>query len=89
MNDIVKVLVTWLQWEFGDERRLDTSSIPYYAVLPRSWEAMIPDLAERLGVRQAIIMLVMSQLYWRQGKDLSPLEVYVIVTDAIEEFKKC
>lgn len=88
MNQIVETLVVWLQWEYGDARGLDKLTVPYYAVLPKSWEALIPDLAKTLDVRWEFIMLVMSQLYWRQGKDLSPIEVYMIITDAIEEFKR-
>lgn len=88
MKYIVDTLVTWLQWEGATANNLQNFTLPYYAVLPRKWEAMMPELAKELNVHYNFIWLVMSQLYWRQGKNLTDIEIWMIITEVVDEFRR-
>jgi hypothetical protein len=88
MNEIVKKLVNWLQFLIGDTRELEHHSIPFRFHVPKEWEPLIPDIAEDTRVSSDVVWLAMSKLNNNQDKDMSPIEVYMIVTDAIEEFKR-
>lgn len=88
MKYIVDALVTWLQWEGMTANNFQDFTLPYYAVLPRNWEAMMPELAKELNVHYNLVWLIMSQLYWRHGKNLTEVEIWLIITEVITEFRR-
>ena len=65
-----------------------TTSVPIVMQLPDDWWDVVNDLSRDYHVSGERIWEILSHILWRWGKNFSPVEVYMMVSEAMEDVNR-
>ena len=81
MTEMREFLVAFLHWYCKSTHYLQ---VP--VVIPDDWWPVVEDIATMHSLEPGTVMFIMSELIRRWGDEFAPLEVEVLLDDALTQF---
>lgn len=60
------------------------ASVPIVMQLPDDWWEVANDLSREYNINANLVWEILSHILWRWGKDFAPIEIYMMVSEAME-----
>jgi len=81
---MVEHLSDWI-WKYSGVYH---ASVPIVLQLPDDWWDVAKDLSREYHVDATRVWEILSHILWRWGKNFSTVEVYIMVSEAMEDVNR-
>jgi len=88
MKEDTVVMVEHLSYWIWSYSGIFETSVPVDMQLPDDWWEVAKDLSRDYHVHATRVLEILSHILWRWGNGFSAVEVYMMVSEAMEEVNR-